>query len=191
MIRARFWDAMSVTKLLRNGEWVRLGDDEHLQLGDELHAYGDSSFFRGGVEELGEEIPVSPEIDMSADYTHVVIARRGAVGKTIAELNLARNHGLVVTEVRRDGVRLPLSSHLRLQRSDVLSVAGPKPGLREMQEVLGPVESGIAETDMATFAFGIALGALIGVFAINVGGVPIGLGMALSLIHISEPTRPY
>ena len=72
MIRARFWDAMSVTKLLRNGEWVRLGDDEHLQLGDELHAYGDSSFFRGGVEELGEEIPVSPEIDMSADYTHAV-----------------------------------------------------------------------------------------------------------------------
>jgi putative transport protein len=182
MIRARFWDAMSVTKLLRNGEWVRLGDDEHLQLGDELHAYGDSSFFRGGVEELGEEIPVSPEIDMSADYTHVVIARRGAVGKTIAELNLARNHGLVVTEVRRDGVRLPLSSHLRLQRSDVLSVAGPKPGLREMQEVLGPVESGIAETDMATFAFGIALGALIGVFAINVGGVPIGLGMAGGLL---------
>ncbi len=182
MIRARFWDAMSVTKLLRNGEWVRLGDDEHLQLGDELHAYGDSSFFRGGVEELGEEIPVSPEIDMSADYTHVVIARRGAVGKTIAELDLARNHGLVVTEVRRDGVRLPLSSHLRLQRSDVLSVAGPKPGLREMQEVLGPVESGIAETDMATFAFGIALGALIGVFAINVGGVPIGLGMAGGLL---------
>jgi putative transport protein len=44
------------------------------------------------------------------------------------------------------------------------------------------VESDVSETDMMTFAFGIALGALIGVLAINVGGVPIGIGLAGGLL---------
>jgi hypothetical protein len=64
-------------------------------------------------------------------------------------------------------VPLPLSGQLGLQRSDVLSVVGPKSALPQLATILGPVESGVAETDMATFAFGIALGALIGVLAIQ------------------------
>ncbi len=184
-LRARFWDGLSVLRLLRDGKWIgqrEIADDDHLRIGDEIHGYGDSNFFRRGVEQVGDEIPVSPEIDLTASFAHVVVARRGAVGKTLAELDLARQHGLVVTEVRRDGMLLPLRRHLRLQRSDVLSVVGPKPGVAELQAILGPVESGVAETDMATFAFGIAFGAVIGVLAINVHGVPLGLGMAGGLL---------
>jgi putative transport protein len=181
-IRSRMWDSFAVARLRRNGQWVRLADDEHLQPGDEIHAYGDANFFRGGIERLGEEITISPEIELTAAYTHVVVARKGAVGKTLAELNLARQHGLVIAEVRRDGLLLPLSPQLRLQRSDVLSVVGPKAAIKELGGVLGPVESDIAQTDMTTFAFGIALGAAIGVLAINVGGVPLGVGLAGGLL---------
>jgi putative transport protein len=182
-LRARLWDSLAVLRLRRDGEWiVRPGDEEHLRLGDEIHAYGDSSFFRGGIEELGEEITVSKEIDLTASSSHIVIARRDAVGKRLAELDLARGHGLVVTEVRRDGVLLPLSGHLRLQRSDVLGVVGPRSALAGLEEILGPVESGVNETDMATFAFGIAFGALVGVLAVSVKGIPIGLGMAGGLL---------
>jgi len=181
-IRARLWDALSVARLLRDGEWVRPADDDHLRIGDEIHVYGDANVFLSGIEAFGEEIPVSPEIDLTASYTHVVVARVGAVGKTLLELDLARGCGLVVTEVQREGVMLPLSGRLRLQRGDVLSVVGPRSGLEAMEEILGPVEAGVAETDMATFSFGIALGALIGLFALDVGGIPIGLGMAGGLL---------
>ncbi len=182
-MRARLWDSLAVLRLKRDGEFIpRPGDEEHLRLGDEIHAYGDASFFRGGIEEVGEEIPVSKEIDLTASSSHVVIARRDAVGKRLAELDLARGHGLVVTEVRRDGVLLPLSGHLRLQRSDVLGVVGPKSALAGLEEILGPVESGVNETDMATFAFGIALGALVGVLAVSVKGIPLGLGLAGGLL---------
>lgn len=119
---------------------------------------------------------------MSASFSHVVIARRDAVGKRLADLDLARGHGLLVSEVRRDGMLLPLSGALKLQRSDVLSVVGPKSALAGLQEILGPVESGVAETDMATFAFGIAFGALVGALAVNVKGIPLGLGMAGGLL---------
>lgn len=181
-LRSSLWDSLSVARLRRDGQWVKPGDDEHLRLGDEIHAYGDANFFRGGIEKIGEEITVSPEIDLTAAYTHVVVARRGAVGRTLEELNLARQHGLVVAEVRRDGLALPLSPGLKLQRSDVLSVVGPKSAIQALAGVLGPVESDIAQTDMTTFAFGIALGAAIGVLAINIGGVPIGVGLAGGLL---------
>ncbi|MBL8201610.1 MAG: hypothetical protein JNK40_11600 [Chromatiales bacterium] len=181
-LRRSLWDSLSVARLRRDGQWVKPADDEHLRLGDEIHAYGDANFFRGGIEKIGEEITVSPEIDLTAAYTHVVVARRGAVGRTLEDLNLARQHGLVVAEVRRDGLALPLSPGLKLQRSDVLSVVGPKSAIKELAGVLGPVESDIAQTDMTTFAFGIALGAAIGVLAINVGGVPIGVGLAGGLL---------
>lgn len=181
-IRARYWDALAVVRLLRGGQWIRPDDEDHLQIGDEIHAYGDSNFFRGGIEDFGVEIPVSTEIDLSASFSHVVIARRDAVGKRLADLDLARGHGLLVSEVRRDGMLLPLSGALKLQRSDVLSVVGPRSALAGLQEILGPVESGVAETDMATFAFGIAFGALFGALAVNVKGIPLGLGMAGGLL---------
>ncbi len=181
-LRSRLWDTLSVVRLRRDGQWVRPADDEHLRVGDEIHAYGDANFFRGGIDELGPEITMSPEMELTASFTHVVVARKGAVGKTLAELDLARRHGLVVAEVRRDGLALPLSPTLRLQRSDVLSVVGPKAAIKALSGVLGPVESDIAQTDMTTFAFGIALGAAIGVLAVNVGGVPLGVGLAGGLL---------
>jgi putative transport protein len=61
-------------------------------------------------------------------------------------------------------------------------VVGPKAAIKDLGGTLGPVESDIAQTDMTTFAFGIALGAAIGVLAINVGGVPIGVGLAGGLL---------
>ena len=181
-LRSRFWDSLSVARLRRDGQWLKLSDDEHLRPGDEVHAYGDANFFRGGIGKIGEEITVSTEIELTATYTHVVVARRDAVGKTLADLNLARQHGLVIAEVRRDGLPLPLSPGLKLQRSDVLSVVGPQAAIKELSGLLGPVESDVAQTDMTTFAFGIALGAAIGVLAINVGGIPIGVGLAGGLL---------
>lgn len=181
-IRASMWDSLSVARLLRDGSWIKPADDDHLRIDDEIHAYGPANFFRRGIEDLGEEIPVSPEIDLTASHTHVVVARSAAVGKSIAELDLARQHGLVIAEIRRDGLLMPLNPRLQLQRSDVLSVVGPKSAFAELRETLGPVESNLAETDMTTFAFGIALGALVGVVAVNVGGIPIGLGMAGGLL---------
>jgi putative transport protein len=181
-IRSRYWDGFAVVRLRRGGEWTTLADDDHLQFGDEIFAYGDASFFQRGIESFGDEIPATSEIEIATTQAQVVIARKEAVGKTLAELGLARRHGLVVTEVRRDGHRLPLVSRLRLQRGDVLHVVGPTADVDPLREMLGPVETDVVETDMTTFAWGIAAGAALGLLSVNVGGVPLGLGMAGGLL---------
>ena len=181
-IRSRYWDGFAVVRLRRGGEWTTLAEDDHLQFGDEVFAYGDASFFQRGFENSGDEIPATSDIEIATAQAQVVIARKNAVNKTLAELGLARHHGLVVTEVRRDGHRLPLSPHLRLQRGDVLHVVGPKAAVDPLRETLGPVETDVVETDMTTFAWGIAAGAALGLVSVNVAGVPLGLGMAGGLL---------
>ncbi len=176
------WDGLSVVRLRRAGEWVELTPGGHLQPGDEVYAFGDANFFRGGIKDLGEEIPVLSEVELSASSTHVVVARRDAVGRTLAELDLARQHGLVVVEVRRDGLVLPIGRHLQLERGDILSVVGPASGLSALDGILGPVEANAVETDMMMFAFGIALGSAIGLLSVTIAGVPIGLGAAGGLL---------
>jgi putative transport protein len=181
-LAARLWDGLAAVRIRRGGKWIKLEPSEHLQLGDEIYAYGDAVFFRGGIEDLGREIPILNEVELSASSTHVVVARRDAVGHTLAELDLARRHGLVVVEVRRDGLALPVGRNLRLERGDVLNVVGPSTGLAALGETLGPVEANAIETDMMTFALGIAIGSAVGLLSINIGGVPIGLGAAGGLL---------
>ena len=154
----------------------------HLRLNDEIYAYGDASFFRRGIDQLGQEIPIIKEVELSATSTHVVVARRDAVGRSLAELDLARKKGLAVTEVRRDGLALPLGPGLKLERGDVLKVVGPASGIAALTTILGPVEASAIETDMMTFALGIAIGTAIGLLSVSVGGVPIGLGTAGGLL---------
>jgi putative transport protein len=180
----RLWDGLAVVRIRRASEWVRQVPEQHLRIGDELYAYGYAKFFRGGIDRAGPEIPILSETELSASQRHVVVARRGAVGKTLRGLDLARRYGLLVCEVRRDGHALPVARDLVLQRGDVLTVVGPVWGVKALPETLGPVEANPIETDMMTFVFGVALGAALGLLSTTVGGIPLTLGMAGGLLLV-------
>jgi putative transport protein len=181
-LAGRFWDGMAVVRLRRAGDWCAPAAGSHLQIGDEVYAYGDAAFFRGGIEQIGDEIPLLSEVELSSTSTHVVVARRDAVGRALADLDLARKHGLVVVEVRRDGIRVPIARNLQLQRGDILNVVGPKSAVAALNDILGPVEANAIETDMMTFALGIAAGSAVGLLSVKVAGVPLGLGSAGGLL---------
>lgn len=178
----RYWDGLAVVRIRRDLDWLSPGVDERLRTGDEIYAYGYANFFRGGIDRAGPEIRILGELELAASLTHVLVARKGAVGKTLRALDLARQYGLVVCEVKRDGIALPVSRDLVLNKTDILTVVGPVWGIRALPDILGPVERDVVETDMTTFAFGIAAGAAVGVLSVTVGGIPISLGSASGLL---------
>lgn len=180
----RYWDGLAVIRIRRGLAWLALDPGGHLQVGDEIYGYGAARFFRGGIDRAGPEIRILAEMELAASLTHVVVARRGAVGKSLRDLDLARNQGLVVCDVKRDGYKVPVTRDLVLQRGDVLTVVGPAWGLKALPQMLGPVEPNPVETDMTTFVFGIALGGAVGLLAVTVKGIPITLGTAGGLIVV-------
>lgn len=79
-------------------------------------------------------------------------------------------------------MEVPRTVDFRLRKGDILTVVGPHDNVDLLGEEFGHVEREVAETDMVTFAFGIAFGVVIGLFAVNVGQLSLGLGSAGGLL---------
>ncbi|MEN8688774.1 MAG: TrkA C-terminal domain-containing protein [Desulfobacterales bacterium] len=175
------WDGFSVIVRLRDGEVLERDLDDPLRIGDELIVLGASEYFTKGIQRVGEEIPTNPE-HARIDSARVVVINPDAVGKHLAEIGLALNYSTLLLHVHRSGMELPTGLDLELHKGDVLTVSGPAAGIDRLGQVLGHVERDVPETDMITFATGIAVGVVVGLLSIQIGGISIGLGSAGGLV---------
>lgn len=181
-LAGELWDGFAVVRLRRQGHWLDLRPGHTLHSDDELCVFGEARLYRSGFERVGEEIAVPDDFVEPSVLTRVVVARREAVGVRLLDLRLALQHRLVVVQVRRDGLILPLEPQLALERGDVLSVVGSRENVFALAGTVGPVEADPSHTDMMAFAFGIAAGSVLGLLSVTVGSVPLGLGTAGGLL---------
>jgi putative transport protein len=196
-VREQIWDGLSLAKLRRDGEIIEFDPDGHLQLEDEMIVLGDRTMFMKGMTDLGKEIAIPDQMEFYEASATLIVASPKVIGMSVGEIDLARNYGLVVTEITRDNLSLPVNPSHELQRGDIISVVGLRSGIDKLEGVIGPVEADIVATDMLAFALGIAAGVLLGQISITVAGVPLGLGMAGGLltsgivVGIINSTRPH
>jgi putative transport protein len=102
------------------------------------------------------------------------------VSTSLAQITARR--GCFVSRIQRFGVDIPLQGDIPIEAGDVLHVTGPAARLREVGEVVGHMEGATRETDLATFAIGIAAGLLIGGLSVSIAGISVGLGTAGGLL---------
>ncbi len=181
-IGRQYWDKASIVKVRRNGKILKPALDDFLQLGDELLVLAPVEFFTSTIAKFGEEIAPETGTAQFTQTAQIVVINKQAVGKSIQELDIARKYGVLLTGISRMRIEVPRTADFNLRKGDILTVAGPHDNVDLLGEELGHVEREIAETDMVTFAFGIAFGVAIGMLAINVGQLSIGLGSAGGLL---------
>lgn len=177
----RFWDGVSIGQLCREGKVLPPDPDRTLQLGDEVVLVGPVEFFLGGITGIGEEIATTSDLAKVED-ARIVVINKDAVGKTLGELHIMRDYRVLLLHFNRSGHEVPRGDDVVLRKSDVLTVTGPRQYVDRLGEALGHVERDVPETDMVTFAFGIAIGVAVGLLSIKVGGVSIGLGSAGGMV---------
>lgn len=90
--------------------------------------------------------------------------------------------GALVLGLRRNRTQLSLSESTELLRGDVIRVYCSELCVETLVNSVGHVERDVIETDLFTFALGIAAGLGLGTLAVTVGGVTIQLGMAGGLL---------
>ncbi|NNG13165.1 MAG: hypothetical protein HKM88_07955, partial [Halobacteria archaeon] len=181
-LREQYWDKTSVVRLRRGGEFIKPDPEGFLHLGDELHILAPVEFFTEIVARFGEEITPDISTAQFTETAQIVVINKSAVGKTLQELDIARKFGVLLTGVSRMRMQIPSTADVELRKSDILTVVGPHDSVDLLGTEVGHVEREIAETDMVTFAFGIAFGVVIGMLAINVGQLSLGLGSAGGLL---------
>ena len=178
----QYWDKTSVVKVRRDGEILKPDPSGYLQLGDELLILAPVNFFTETVGKFGEEITPETGTTQFTETAQIVVINKQAVDKSLEELDIARKFGVLLTRISRMRMEIPRTVDLRLRKGDLLTVVGPRENVDLLGGEFGHVEREIAETDMVTFAFGIAFGVLIGLLAVNVGQLSLGLGSAGGLL---------
>ena len=177
-----FWDQKSVVRVVRNGQRYSVQDSGGISFGDVVEVIGTREYFRKVVNNIAEEI--RPKIDtiVRQDSAQIIIKNPKVIGTTFADIDITRNFGLFLLEIRREGKTLEHDYTQTIEAGDILSVIGAPSQIEAMGTYLGQVERDGVESDMVALSFGIVIGLFIGTLSVTLGGISVGLGSAGGLL---------
>lgn len=171
-------------RIKRGRDLLTLDDVDTVQMGDRFSALATPGR-HAELRELEYLTPgiLDPELlDAQIDTIELVVMSDSVAGHRLDELQATRDFRAFVTRIRRNQIDMPVADETVLQRGDTLMVVGEAEWLERLAERVGVIESDVIETDLLTFAGGIALGVLIGQIQIKIGAVSVGLGSAGGLL---------
>ncbi len=171
-----------IQQVRRDRELLPPSADLQLRVGDSLLVMGEVAAQQRFAEQLGT-MTLDPELlDLPTEAREIVITSPGAAGRSIAELDMIHRFGCFVVGISRAQLELPVSPDLRVEKGDTLYAYGPVAGLEALARELGHTESKVFETDLLTFALGMAGGLFVGSIGLKIGSVQVGLGNAGGLL---------
>ena len=115
-------------------------------------------------------------LDLPGDVVDVVVTSAALDGRTLEEIgreDAAR--GVFLRRITRGGQPLGILPGLQVFRGDVLTIVGPAANVARAIELIGVADRATDVTDMLVVATAIVAGALIGLPALHVGNLEIGL----------------
>ena len=169
----------------KDASYEKMGAPEDLKF-----AQGDIVAIGGRLEEMtqnlgliGTEVADQQALGVALDSAEILVTKKELEGKELGELRTADFAGqLALHHIERGGVPIPLGLHLKLQRMDVLFVAGFKSAIDRLAAMAGRIARPSTSTDLLTLGVGMILGLLIGAIAFPMFGSKVGLGNAGGLL---------
>ena len=173
---------ISVEKVRRSGEFIPVVQDLRLELDDEVCFVGYLEEFVARAGKIGRELSDPDLLDISMESCRIVLLRTKLKKVSTSLGVITAKHGCFVSRIQRLGVDIPLEGDIELQAGDVMHVTGPAARLGKVGEAVGHIERVTAETDLVTFAIGIAAGLLVGGISVSIAGISVALGTAGGLL---------
>ena len=167
-----------VQRLRRDGKIIEFTPATVLQQGDVVGVAGKTEALIAVLGKYGNEVSDPELLDVPSEAVDVVVTNKAYDGKTLLELmktDFAR--GVYLTKITRGAtsVNIPILAQTKINRGDILRLAGPRSNLDAAVKNLGYADRPTNLTDMIWVGLGIVVGGLIGAIVIPVGGVPITL----------------
>jgi putative transport protein len=129
--------------------------------------------------ELGAEVDDPGLLDITAEILDVVITNKALAGKTLRELAEAAGgrefRAIYLRKLMRAGREMPFAPGTKVDRGDVLQLAGPRAAVERAAKHIGYADRITEKTDMLFMGLGIVIGALVGAVTVHIGGVPLSL----------------
>ena len=128
-------------------------------------------------EVIGPEVDDECVRDIIGEILSICLTHKDLDGKILHEVFTLYGHGCFIRRVTRQGHELPLVPKLKIHRGDVVTVIGARKDVERLAKTIGYPERQTQFTDLIALGAGIILGTLIGLAAIDIGGIPITLGV--------------
>ena len=178
------------------------GPETVLHRGDKVALTGRGEILASGKNPLRmHEVDAPDLLDIPVVTVDHVLARRDLDHRTLEQVaevlgSEVPTRGVFVREISRGGRELPIGNRLVLERGDRLRLVGAKRHVERIATRLGPIAWPSTATDMAVLGLAIGIGGLIGLPALHLGGVEIGLsplvgvligGLVVGWLHSRRP----
>lgn len=175
-----------VEQLRRGGAIVDGRAITALRVGDVVAVSGPRTALVEVLEAPGSglrEVDDRELLDVPGDIVDIVVTNAALDGKTLAELGRDEvSRGVFLRRITRAGTALAALPETQVHRGDVLTVAGSTASTARVAKAIGVADRATDVTDMMVVATGIVAGALIGLPAIEIGGVEIGLSLPVGVL---------
>lgn len=184
--------------LLRDKNMRVIGMNEQLQPGDQVVVVGSKPAVDSAIDHLGLRLDEHLADDRTAvDYRRFVVSNPQVAGRSVAELDIPERFSGVMTRVRRGDLDLLARDDLTLELGDRVLTVVPRERLRDISTFLGDSERRVSEVDAFTLGLGMALGLVLGLVSIPLGGAvaftigaaagPLIMGMILGRVERTGP----
>jgi len=175
-----------VEQVRSRGEIVAARDVKALREGDVVVVAGRRTTLVEVLEATGSglrEVDDRELLDVPSDVVDVVVTNKEIDGRSLAELAVdPLSRGVFLRRITRGGVDLGMLPDTRVHRGDVLTIVGSAADTARVAETFGIADRPTDVTDMMVVATGIVAGALIGLPALHIGGVEIGLSLPVGVL---------
>ena len=170
---------VNITRVRRGDQVSMVTPDFVLHLGDVLMAVGPHSEMEKIKLVLGEETEVPMDMNTSIATQDLELNSTRFVGKTLAELQIWENYGVIITRIRRQGLEISPVGSMLLEIGDGLHVVGDRANVQEFIKKAGGDTRKAEETNMLPYLLGLVLGVGLGLIPFHLAaGVDVKLGTA-------------
>jgi len=170
-----------VERIRRGGTIEDTSGDTVLQAGDVVAIAGPRTALVEAIGSAAEEIDDPELLSVAAEGVDVFVTSKDVDGKTLAELGrmpMARSVFLRRILRGATGTVIPILPETRINRGDILTIVGRPQDTAAAIKAIGVPDRATDVADVAFIGAAITLGALVGAFVVNVGGVPLTLSTA-------------
>ena len=175
------FERASIERILRGGEVLEHGPETRLQRGDIVGLSGMLKSVMAGGELIGPEVESPEALSFPVEVASVVLTSKNFAGKTLRQvrdsIGLKQLQGVYLVSFKRQGLPMPILPNARVRRGDIFEVAGRPAEVERLAALLGMVEPTGGKSDLAYHALAIVVGTLVGLLSIQVGGIPVTLGV--------------
>ncbi|UKJ08189.1 aspartate-alanine antiporter [Solitalea lacus] len=174
-------DRTAVFRVVREDQIIETELATPVKKGDVVAMMGNYNTIMKAEQILGPEVNDPRALQFNGKLIKVVLTNSQYHNKSLKEIvDQADTHdlrGVFLISIKRQENDIPLFRNTVLRRGDVMQLMGDEIQVDRIANKVGYVEKSSDKSDLVMLTAGIVAGILLGLLSVNIGGVPITLGV--------------